>query len=214
VITFNYDLVLDDALARVGVAPGYELTGATFEEPLSDATPQVPLLKLHGSTNWAICACNHIHVLGQKVTGNPERFRSMPCAKCHQPGLRLLLVPPSWDKSEYSRVMQPVWTRAVEAIKTATRICVIGYSMPETDAFFKFLLALGLAENDRLYKLIVVDWVPSGRSSSSENGIEAKWRKMLEGVFVDRRFEFFPRGYGEFVRTSVQYLLCRGEQIS
>jgi hypothetical protein len=26
----------------------------------------------------------------------------------------------------------------VDALETATRICVIGYSMPETGAFFKF----------------------------------------------------------------------------
>lgn len=214
VITFNYDLVLDDALARVGATPGYELAGAEFDEPDNGATPRVPLLKLHGSTNWAICGCKQIRVLGQKITGNPENFRSMRCSKCNQPGLRLLLVPPSWDKSEYSQVMQPVWTRAVEALKNATRICVIGYSMPEADAFFKFLLALGLAENDRLYKLIVVDWVPSVIASSQKNTVEAKWKTMLEGVFVDRRFEFSGLGYGGFIRSSIQYLLRRGEQIS
>jgi hypothetical protein len=50
----------------------------------------------------------------------------------------MLLVPPSRDKSEYSEIMRPVWKRAVDALETATHICVIGYSMPETDAFFKF----------------------------------------------------------------------------
>jgi hypothetical protein len=213
VITFNYDLILDDALARVGIKPGYELTDAVFDEPSVERT--VPLLKLHGSTNWAICEkCNQIHILGQKATTDPEMFRSRQCAKCQKPGLRLLLVPPSWDKSEYSEIMRPVWRKAVEALKTATRICVIGYSMPESDAFFKFLLALGLAENDRLYKLIVVDWVPGGTPPGQENTIEARWREMLEGVFVGRRFEFVPRGFAEFIRSSIQYLLHRGEQIT
>jgi len=212
-ITFNYDLIVDDALSRVGAKPGYELADAVFDEPNQNSTA-VPLLKLHGSTNWAICECNRIQVLGQKVTSNPEMFRSMRCSKCQKPGLRLLLVPPSWDKSDYSQIMRPVWKKAVEAIKTATRICVIGYSMPETDAFFKFLLALGLAENDRLYKLIVVDWVPGGPSPQQENTTEARWRGMLEGLFVGRRFEFCPRGFAEFIRSSIQYLLRRGEQIS
>jgi len=213
VITFNYDLVLDDALARVDARPGYELAGAVFDEPNASDTV-VPLLKLHGSTNWAICECNQIHVLGQKATADPAMFRSKRCSRCQKAGLRLLLVPPSWDKSEYSEIMRPVWSKAVKALKTATRICVIGYSMPETDAFFKFLLALGLAENDRLYKLIVVDLLPGGQSPRQENGIEDRWRRMLEGVFVGRRFEFVPLGFAQFINGSVQYLLRRGEQIS
>lgn len=64
VITFNYDLVVDDALFHVGTRPGYELSGAAFDEPSEDVTV-VPLLKLHGSTNWAICKCNQIRVLGR-----------------------------------------------------------------------------------------------------------------------------------------------------
>jgi hypothetical protein len=210
VLTFNYDLVLDDALVRVGTKPGYELTDAIFDEP-NENERAVPLLKLHGSTNWAICECNQIRVIAQKATANPDVLRSTECSRCQKRGLRLLLVPPSWDKSEYSQIMRPVWKKAVEALKCATRICVIGYSMPEADAFFKFLLALGLAENDRLYKLIVVDWVSP--LSPGESIIEARWKSMLEGVFVARRFEFVPGGFAEFIRGSIQYLLRRGEQI-
>jgi len=213
VITFNYDLVLDDSLGRAGAKPSYELADAVFDEP-DDNERVVPVLKLHGSTNWAICECGQIHVLSRKATADPVMFRSKKCIKCGKTGLRLLLVPPSWDKSEYSKVMQPVWKRAVEAIKRATRICVIGYSMPEADAFFKFLLALGLAENDRLYKLIVVDWVRPGIPSPLENTTEARWRGMLESVFIGRRFEFVPHGFASFISNNIQHLLHRGEQIS
>jgi hypothetical protein len=213
VITFNYDLVLDDALRRVEANPGYELNNATYDE-IKVGYPAVSFLKLHGSTNWAICGCNHIHVLGEKATSDPSLFRSMPRRKCGKPGLRLLLVPPSWDKSEYSGIMQPVWRKAVEAIQTATRICVIGYSMPETDAFFKFLLTLGLAENDHLYKLVVVDWLQNTLEQNHTNNIEARWREMLEGVFVSRRFVFHPYGTAQFMQGSLQYLLRRTEQIS
>jgi len=212
VITFNYDLLVDDALTRIGAKPGYELADATFEEP-NQSNTIVPLLKLHGSTNWAICECNQIHVLGEKATGNPEMFRSMQCRKCRKAGLRLLLVPPSWDKSEYSKIMQPVWKRAVDALKTATRICVIGYSMPEADAFFKFLLALGLAENDGLYKLIVVDWLGGRTPLPDERTIETRWKEMLERTFVGRRFEFVPFGFAQFISASVQHLLHRAEQV-
>lgn len=85
--------------------------------------------------------------------------------------------------------------------------------MPETDAFFKFLLALGLAENDRLYKLVVVDYFPGRPPSPEERTIETRWKEMLEAVFVGRRFEFFALGFAQFMRGSIQYLLHRGEQI-
>jgi hypothetical protein len=115
--------------------------------------------------------------------------------------------------------MQPVWQKAVDALKTATRICVIGYSMPETDAFFKFLLALGLAENDRLYKLVVVDLahrIHAGTNTperASSKPIEDKWRELLERVFADRRFYFHEVGMANFVRTMLCAELNRGEQV-
>lgn len=213
VITFNYDLVLDDALRRVEANPDYELANAVYNVERR-GYPVVPLLKLHGSTNWAICECSQIHVLDEKATSDPSMFRSMQCRKCGQSGLRLLLVPPSWDKSEYSQVMQPVWRKAIEAIQTATRICVIGYSMPETDAFFKFLLTLGLAENDHLYKLIVVDLLRDTGQGRPDKNIEARWREMLETVFVGRRFVFNAYGTATFLKSSLQYSLGRAEQIS
>lgn len=218
VITFNYDLVLDDALVRIGAKPDYRLVDAKSEEPAQGST-SVPLLKLHGSTNWAICGrCDRVHVLGEKATADPREFRSTPCDECGETGLRLLLVPPSWDKSEYSKVMQPVWKSAIEELKAATRICVIGYSMPETDAFFKFLLSLGLAENDRLYKLVVVDYVVSRLGvgdwqEPNSEGIENRWKRMLEDVFVTRRFRFHAEGAASFIRSGLAYELQRGEQI-
>jgi len=39
-----------------------------------------------------------------------------------------------------------------------------------------------------------------------------KWRRTHR--FVGRRFEFCPLGFAEFIRSSIQYLLRRGEQIS
>jgi hypothetical protein len=85
--------------------------------------------------------------------------------------------------------------------------------MPEADAFFKFLLTLGLAENDRLYKLIVVDLLLN-QFSTGERNIEMRWKEMLESVFVGRRFEFFSSGVASFMSGNFRHQLGRGEQIS
>jgi NAD-dependent SIR2 family protein deacetylase len=219
IITFNYDLVLDDALVRVDAKPDYGLDGAHYEREYQGQTP-VAVLKLHGSTNWAICSnCNQVRVLDHKVTAALGVLKSQQCGKCGNAALRILLVPPSWDKSEYSKTMQSVWRKAVDELKRATRICVIGYSMPPSDAFFKFLLSLGLAENDRLYKLSVVDWIPDGAIPTSAAAgepepINLRWKRMLEGVFEERRFKFFPEGTAQFLRRNVRTELQRGERIS
>ncbi len=56
-ITFNYDLVLDDALRRIGVAPEYFLPPElTQSEEFSVPQDRCAVLKLHGSTNWGICS--------------------------------------------------------------------------------------------------------------------------------------------------------------
>jgi hypothetical protein len=123
-------LVLDDALRSIGVMPLYELPDAVREDPIAPQPDKsISLLKLHGSTNWAICAneeCAAVHILSSKFTEDPKAFRNKPCTKCGRDGLRLLLVPPSWDKSEYQDIMRPVWAKAVKELQNATRICIIG----------------------------------------------------------------------------------------
>jgi hypothetical protein len=56
-----------------------------------------------------------------------------------------------------------------------------------------------------LYKLIVVDWIQN-TPSSAENNIESRWRNMLEGVFVDRRFVFHP--YGTPIHATTSHILA------
>ena len=40
-------------------------------------------------------------------------------------------------------MIKPVWERAAAELRQAESIFVIGYSLPETDGFFKMLYALG-----------------------------------------------------------------------
>jgi hypothetical protein len=210
IITFNYDLLLDHALRRIGVEPRYGLSHAKGVVNSGEA-PECTLLKLHGSTNWTVCAnssCGlEVVVLNQKATALSDRLGSRVCTKCKRKGFQPLLIPPSWDKSEYREIMQPVWSKAVEALSVASRICIIGYSMPEADSFFKYLLTLALSENHNLYKLIVVDIDP---------GISGKYENLLDPLFRNRRFSPFvePMGLASFLATGQSYAdIGRGELI-
>jgi len=221
IITFNYDLILDHALQRLNIRPHYALDpGLTQKYELTAEERVCSVLKLHGSTNWGVCGnCQkRIVVLQGKITDTPEQFRQETCDKCHAQRFQPLLIPPSWDKSEYQTIMAPVWAKAVDELRCATRICIIGYSMPQSDLFFKYLLTLALSQNHRLFKLVVVDLVQSPAPESFEQweksvcDLESRYQKLLNPLFRDRRFSFHPEGFEQFICTGqVRTVLGRGE---
>jgi hypothetical protein len=68
-----------------------------------------------------------------------------------------LIVPPTWSKTEYHKILQNVWAQAAREISTAKYIFVIGYSLPKSDLFFQYLLALGMLSISRIKSFWVVD---------------------------------------------------------
>jgi NAD-dependent SIR2 family protein deacetylase len=209
-ITFNYDLLLEDALYKVGLAREYHLPqGGTVVDAEEPGLQRCSVLKLHGSTNWGVCTqCGqHMVVLSRDMFGLSSELSLLECEKCHTPTLQPFLIPPSWDKSEYSDIMRPVWSEAVKALEQASRICVIGYSMRETDSFFRYLIALALSQNHNLYRFIVVD---------SNRNIVVKYKKLLEPIFRKRRLSPFldPVGFSAFLSEGRSIKeLGRGELI-
>ena len=55
------------------------------------------------------------------------------------------------------KYLRPVWQAAREELKQAFRLIIVGYSLPKTDSFFKYLLTLGLSENESLQEIILID---------------------------------------------------------
>jgi len=151
VITLNYDTLLEDALAELNVPFYYglptELTA--YHESVkclhSKEREALAVYKLHGSSNWSKPLSR-----GSKATifGN---YRDL-----HKAGGKVLLVPPTWRKVFAEQLIQ-VWEGAVEALNKATRIVVVGFSMPPTDNHFKYLIAAGLQRNISLRKFLFVN---------------------------------------------------------
>lgn len=168
-LTFNYDIGLDLALTQHGIRYEYAL----------DAQPGdgVPLLKLHGSLNWCqtsgpddISALPMKDLLDHngypKTTGDasirlPLRIRNS--FHLLKPSLgagdvpSAVLVPPTWNKTQFQKTFQKIWQRAAKELSEASEIIVIGYSYPLADEFFHGLIALGLAGSARVRRFLVVD---------------------------------------------------------
>jgi hypothetical protein len=148
VITFNYDLLLEESLCRLAVPFTYNVSGPDVEfdstaKAQDERADAFRILKLHGSLNWAETGSGSV-----VVHGDYQRVRA---AK-----LRPLLVPPTWHKS-FNGALLRVWDAAVAALAAATRIILIGFSIPPNDLHFKYLLATGLQDNSSLRSIKIVD---------------------------------------------------------
>lgn len=156
VISFNYDTLLEDALYKLRVPYSYRLllNGADYHRSAAHigaalANPSaMHILKLHGSVNWGI-----------KRRSSTEFDLSVysDYNKLLADDRHPYLLPPTWRKV-FAGALASVWNGALEAITEATRIIIIGFSMPTTDIHFKYLLAAGLRDNISLRDLIFINY--------------------------------------------------------
>lgn len=211
IITFNYDLLVEDALANFGIPIAYgglhEASLGNFHETkyhpgqpeligLSDPLPEdhVRVIKLHGSVNWMLnpefdpqsdsgAAKYRVIVLDdyQATWNYQQAYENHHRVQDGVPPT-LLLAPPIWSKDlrNLNAPLSNVWNAAVRAIETATRIIVIGYSMPQTDPYFKYLLAAGLSENISLRKLFFIN---PGLSRQVQQGKEKEPEDLRARLF-------------------------------
>jgi len=159
IITMNYDCLVDDCLLSLGVRPEYGLENPELPVEFKHLPRSLPVLKLHGSANWFQCTkpCNEgIWISADTPSNRLEYFYGQSRPSCnHQ--VEPVIVPPTWAKGGQSKILRPVWARALRALGDAGRIFIIGYSLPRTDEFFRYLLALALSKNEQLDKIIVVN---------------------------------------------------------
>ena len=159
VITFNYDLVLEREMSALGVRPNYHCgtSAYLYKDAFAGSTRAVSLLKLHGSVNWATCTkCKNLWFLGPEAT-QVAALGDYACPNCRQFSLSMLIVPPTWNKGIEEGFIRSVWSKALEELMAAGRLFIVGYSFPETDQFFKYMLGLALAQNDGLWAIHIVN---------------------------------------------------------
>lgn len=169
IITFNYDIGLDYAFYYNAIDIDYGFGTCTARNPIK-------LLKLHGSLNWADTADRvqaidlGAYIGAMDLTGADRRL-----VVDLTPGLEKLggdglpfIVPPTWNKWNHQARISQVWSEAAKALKGAERLAIIGYSLPETDQFFRYLFALGVMGDTRIKEVLVVDPAPAAHHRFQE----------------------------------------------
>jgi hypothetical protein len=82
-----------------------------------------------------------------------------------------------------------VWKEAANQLSDAESIFVCGYSLPETDTFFKHLFALGVVGSTLIERFWVFDPDPA---------VEKRFRALLRKA-ADARFTMFQSRFGDMV---------------
>jgi NAD-dependent SIR2 family protein deacetylase len=180
VITMNYDCLLDDALLKIGVMPDYALPNACYPREVAREA-RIHLLKLHGSVNWLHCTNGSCRKPLQVWPGGPaERldYGGRPCRSCSS-RVEPVIVPPTWAKGGRMDIFAPIWSQALQALEEAGQIFIIGYSMPDTDAFFKYMLASALKTNRMIDRIVVVN---------TNREVLERYAQLFQQPFVDKRF--------------------------
>jgi len=190
-ITFNYDTVLEDALKELGlcVTHGFasESTAGTSSEPSQARAKEIQVLKLHGSVTWARAPRRGTPRTPLVIHETYEEL----LAKGDEPAL----VPPTWKKV-FGGHLEPVWEAAIERLSMATRIVIIGFSIPPTDMHFKYLMAAGLQKNLSLRQILFVN-------PTSQAELEPRVRNLLRETYIDsNHIDFEVATLDGFTRAS------------
>jgi hypothetical protein len=151
IITFNYDTVIEEALLALSIGSDYGFS--SFASP--GVQYAIPVLKLHGSVNFRQREDGAVEVVDYEFLEEST--------KEYYSGGAPLIVPPTWNKGALTSAIQTIWQRAATRLRAAARIVFIGYSLPETDVGFRYLLANSLLANQLFPAVAVMDPDPIAR---------------------------------------------------
>jgi hypothetical protein len=212
-ISLNYDILLDKALMNILESNIYVDYGVAFtnedkrwakdpfekwESPINKQ--HVVFLKPHGSFNWMCCPkCNSIYIKGQSKSGFFEqgylyKIENCPKDEC---ALNCIIEPPSYFKNFKNIYIQNIWKKAFEILSDADIIIFIGYSMPEADIWFKYLLKKCCYKNSK--KFIVINPNPM-------KDMIQRYERLLGPVI------YYQTKFLNFSKNHIPYLNC--ERIS
>lgn len=185
VLTFNYDPLVECAFETLQLSDWRSSTrfqwgsllsyspegkaGTSFGEVdgTSGPHPSFRLWKLHGSLNWLWVPGDSSGATVRRIRlpglfGAPAPITSEE-AHWAAPGRERFIVPPAALKSGYyaNPITREIWQRGYEALRGASRVSLMGYSVPQSDLSTSGMLAEALARGT-VRELNVVDREPGG----------------------------------------------------
>ena len=199
IISFNWDLLLDDVLKREQFLKGdflnkeenqyynfYKDLSSHGENTWGRVTPKKPYieysgitgyyLKLHGSVDWLYCSNEKCRAYG-KVYPSLKYMEKHYCAECNEE-MNYLLIPPVLNK-KYNKYpfIRTIWNKATKEIQCAEKLIIWGYSLPPTDFYSNWLLRQA---RENIKELILINPACIKENSWNKEFIQ-KFYKLYKG---------------------------------
>ena len=177
VISFNYDTLVERAASKIGTGQNQDShleaehlypvkftlstrrNAAVFSP---DEVDSFTLFKLHGSTNWYYSGASestgeviYYSAIKGWVANSSKESDSKLAVRDKVP----LIVPPTTEKVGFFQheSLKRIWTQALSSLRVATRLFIIGYSLPMTDLAVRLFLHDGALVSDCKKELYIVN---------------------------------------------------------
>ena len=122
-------------------------------------------------------------------------LNTVPLAKLHGSVNTNSIIAPTWNKA-VSKDMESTWQRAHQLLQEANQIRFIGYSLPEADAYIRYLLKSAIINSQHLKNIDVI-----GPNMKGPNG--SNYRSFI--TFYDARYA--SATFQDYGGRLVQHLL-------
>lgn len=154
IISLNYDLVIEREAVRfpgvrVFYGEGVLLSSANVPKSIVATRSELfaphesrclPLIKLHGSLNWK----------------DPENDGAIgQCGMTELDAAPLIL--PTWQRNPIGERPRALLSEARNHLRLASKLVFIGYSMPQTDRYLRYLFSDSLATSE-LPEIEICNW--------------------------------------------------------
>lgn len=151
-IDYHYDPVGDFQYriknTKYDVGSG-EATGTMLERGATEHPLRIEILKLHGSLNF------------------PRTKMNEPLSLVHPVDTPFIL-PPIINKMSSAKSITKMWATALQRLRTAKNVIIVGYSLPRTDIYMQYFLKTALGPNLNLNRIYVYDPVLFEDDSTSK----------------------------------------------
>jgi len=168
ILTFNYDCLAERVLREAGlwnVADGYGYRRELVQDGrvLIDGDSSRRVLKLHGSLGWVSSVVDACFFIQNEALG----FVGYPA--CQDAGFRKVaskrtFVLPSYIKQLDTHPLPTIWRSAADALRRASEVVFIGYSMPFADSAAWMLFLTNLHDSQD----ILYCWCPDSALRQAE----------------------------------------------
>ena len=135
---FQYIIKNATYMTESGEEIGTILEKGTTANPLI-----IEILKLHGSLNF------------------PRTKTKEPISLVHPVDTPFIL-PPIINKMSSAKSITKMWATALQRLRTAKNVIIVGYSLPRTDIYMQYFLKTALGPNLNLNRIYVYDPVLFG----------------------------------------------------